>query len=168
LFLLNPLPIYPLDGGRLMQCVLWPMVGHFRSMMIETSVGMAGSIALGLVSLALQYWLLAACMMVCLLQSYQRRLVLSETGAEDWRDSFDFGSSLFPEEKPRRKRLSRRVIRRARRIAQQEKALRDRLDEILAKVSKTGMTSLSWVEKRALKKATRQHQRCEVELSKFQ
>jgi hypothetical protein len=75
---------------------------------------------------------------------------------------------LFAEEKPRRKRLSRRVIRKARRIAQQEKAVRDRIDEILAKVSKTGMTSLTWVERRALKKATQQCRRSETELSKFQ
>jgi Zn-dependent protease len=168
LFLLNLLPIFPLDGGRMMQCVIWPMGGHFRSLMIETSVGMAGAVAVGLVSLAVQYWLLAVCMMFCFFQAYQRRLILNESGGEDWRDSFDFSSSLFAEEKPRRKRLSRRVIRKARRIAQQEKAVRDRIDEILAKVSKQGMTSLTWVERRALKKATQQCRRSETELSKFQ
>jgi Zn-dependent protease len=168
LFLLNLIPIFPLDAGRMMQCVIWPMVGHFRSLMIETSVGMAGAVAMGLVSLAVGYWVIAVCMMFCFFQAYQRRLILNESGGEDWRDSFDFSSSLFGEEKPRRKRLSRRVIRRARRIAQQEKAVRDRIDEILAKVSKTGITSLTWVERRALKRATQQCRRSETELSKFQ
>jgi stage IV sporulation protein FB len=168
LLLLNLLPIFPLDGGQILHTVLWPMVGHFRSLMIETSVGMAGAVAVGLVSLAMQGWLLAFCMMFCVYQAYQRRMVLNEGGGEDWRDSFDFSSSLFTDEKPKRKRLSRRVIRKARRIAQQEKAVRDRIDEILAKVSKTGMPSLTWVERRALKKATQQCRRSETELSKFQ
>jgi stage IV sporulation protein FB len=168
LLLLNLLPIFPMDGGRILHTVLWPMVGHFRSLMIETSVGMAGAVAVGLVSLAAQEWWLAVCMMFCFYQSYQRRIILNESGGEDWRDSFDFSSSLFADEKPRRKRLSRRVIRKARKIAQQEKAVRDRIDEILAKVSKTGMPSLTWVERRALKKATRQCQRSEIEFSKFQ
>jgi Zn-dependent protease len=168
LFLLNLVPIFPLDGGRMMQCVIWPMAGHFRSLMIETSVGMAGAVAVGLVSLATGYYVVAVCMMFCFFQAYQRRLILNESGGEDWRDSFDFSSSLFGEEKPRRKRLSRRTVRKARRIAQQEKAVRDRIDEILAKVSKTGITSLTWVERRALKKATQQSRRSETELSKFQ
>jgi stage IV sporulation protein FB len=168
LLLLNLLPIFPMDGGRILHTALWPMVGHFRSLMIETTVGMGGSVALGLVSLAAQEWLFAACMLFCLFQSYQRRMILNESGGEDWRDSFDFSSSLFTDEKPKRKRLSRRVIRKARKIAQQEKAVRDRIDEILAKVSKTGMTSLRWGERRALKKATNQCRKTEIEFSKFQ
>jgi stage IV sporulation protein FB len=168
MLLLNLLPIHPLDGGRLLQSVLWPMLGHFRSMMIETTVGMAASIAIGLVSLATGYWSMAACMMFCFYQSYHRRVLLNEGADEDWRESFDFGSSLFADEKPRRKRLSRRVIRKARRIAMQEKAVRDRIDAILAKVSSQGMTSLTWIERRNLRKATQRHRRSETEISKFQ
>jgi stage IV sporulation protein FB len=168
LLLLNLLPIFPLDGGRLLQSTLWPMVGHFRSQLIETTAGMAGAVAMGLVSLATQEYFLAACMMFCCFESYQSRLLLHESMSEDWKDSFDFSSSLFAEERPRRRRLSRRVIRRARRIAQAEKAARDRIDAILAKVSAGGMNSLSWIERRTLRKTTQQQQRRETEMSRFQ
>ena len=100
-------------------------------------------------------------------ESYQYRMLLHESMPEDWKDSFDFSSSLFAEERPRRKRLSRRVIRRARKISQQEKAARDRIDQILAKVSAGGLNSLTWVERRVLKKTTQQQRRREDEMSKF-
>jgi stage IV sporulation protein FB len=169
LLLLNLLPIYPLDGGRMLQAMLWPMVGNFRSTLIEANVGIAGSVGVGLVALACQGWFLAAAMMCCCFQAYQRRVVLHETGPEDWSETFDFSGSLLTEEKPRRRRrLSRRVIRRARKIAQMEKAARDRIDAILAKVSARGMPSLNWRERRALRKATAKHQRTEDEISRFQ
>jgi hypothetical protein len=50
----------------------------------------------------------------------------------------------------------------------QEKAVRDRIDAILAKVSSQGMTSLTWIERRKLYKATQRHRRTESEISKFQ
>jgi stage IV sporulation protein FB len=168
LLLLNLLPIFPLDGGRLLQSVLWPMVGHFRSQMIESTVGMGGAVAMGLVSLALPEYFLAAGMIFCCYESYQSRLLLHESVSEDWKDSFDFSSSLFTDERPRRRRLSRRVIRKARKIAQAEKAARDRIDAILAKVSAGGMNSLTWIERRTLRKTTQEQRRRETEMSRFQ
>jgi Zn-dependent protease len=169
LFLLNLLPIYPLDGARMMQAVLWPMIGNFRSTLVEANVGLVGAIMLGLIALACQLWLVAAAMMCCCFQAYQRRMILHESGPEDWSESFDFSGSLLSDEKPRRRRrLSRRVIRRARKIAQAEKAARDRIDAILAKVSTGGMQSLKWADRRALRKATAKHQRTEDEISRFQ
>jgi Zn-dependent protease len=171
LLLLNLLPIFPLDGGRMLQAMLWPMAGNFQSMLIEANVGMVGAVVVGLVALvalAVQGWLLAACMAFCCYESYQRRMALHEGGGEDWRETVDFSGSLFTEEKPRRRRLSRRVIRRARKIALAEKAARDRIDAILAKVSARGMASLTWLERRTLRKATLQHRRSETEISRIQ
>jgi Zn-dependent protease len=168
LLLLNLLPIFPLDGGRMAQAVLWPIFGHYRSLILETTGGLAGAVIMGLVALAMREYVLAAGMLFCFFQAYQCRLLLHESGTEDWKDSFDFGSSLFPEERTRRRHLSRRVIRKARKIAQNEKAARDRVDAILAKVSLGGLNSLTWTERRLLHRTTQQQRRRETEMSRFQ
>jgi Zn-dependent protease len=168
LLLLNLLPVFPLDGARMLQSTLWPILGQFRSQVIETTVGMAMAVAVGLLALAMQEYFLTACMMFCCYESYQSRLLLHENMSEDWKDSFDFSSSLFAEERPKRRRLSRRIIRKARKISQQEKAARDRIDAILAKVSVGGLTSLTWIERRALRRTTQQQRRRETEMSRFQ
>jgi Zn-dependent protease len=168
ILLLNLLPILPLDGGHLLQALLWSAVGNFRSMLIATTVGIGGSVVVGILSVS-QYWFIAAFMIFCLYESYRQRLILRENGPEDWRDSFDYSQSLFdPPSEPRRRRLSRRVIRKARKIASCEKAARDRIDAILAKVSARGLPSLTWYERRTLRKTTEQHRRSESELSQFQ
>lgn len=174
LLLVNLLPIFPLDGGQMLQVMLAGMVGHFRSLMLTTAAGMAGSIAVGLTSLAFvgswaQGWFMAAFMAFCFLECYRQRLALRETGSDDWHESIDYSASLFaPPEERNRRHLSRRAIRKARKIAQQEKAQRDRVDAILAKVSARGMLSLTWSERRTLHKATEAHRRRELELSQFQ
>lgn len=171
LLLFNLLPIYPSDGAQMLQAALWPLVGQFRSMLIATTAGMAGSVMLGVVGLAMGSWgwFIAGLCVWMFYESYQRRMLLRETGPDDWREAVDFGASLYTQPEPRRrKHLSRHIIRKARRIAQQEKFLRDRIDAILAKVSAHGMGSLTWLERRTLRKATAQHRRSELELSRFQ
>jgi Zn-dependent protease len=51
LLLFNILPIYPLDGGQILQALLWFVIGRGRSLMVAAVIGMAG--ALGLVGLAI-------------------------------------------------------------------------------------------------------------------
>ncbi|HEY1922115.1 MAG TPA: site-2 protease family protein [Tepidisphaeraceae bacterium] len=170
ILLLNLLPILPLDGGHMLQSVLWSIVGNFRSMVIATSAGIAGAVIFGIVSMPSQSWFIAAFMIFCLYECYRQRVILRENGPEDWRESFDFSQSLFdPQPEPRRRRrLSRRAIRKARKIANQEKAIRDRIDEILAKVSAQGLPALNWYERRTLRKTTEAQRRRESELSQFQ
>jgi Zn-dependent protease len=47
LLVFNMLPIYPLDGGQILQSLLWFIVGRGRSMMIAAGIGIAGCLALG-------------------------------------------------------------------------------------------------------------------------
>jgi Zn-dependent protease len=51
LLIFNLLPIYPLDGGQILQALLWFVVGRARSLKISAVIGLVG--AAGLIALAL-------------------------------------------------------------------------------------------------------------------
>ncbi len=51
LLIFNMLPIYPLDGGQILQALLWFVVGQGRSLMVSGIIGLAG--AAGVIVLAL-------------------------------------------------------------------------------------------------------------------
>jgi Zn-dependent protease len=171
LLVINLIPVHPLDGGQMLQTALWPALGNFRSRLTSSGIGIAVSIIGSLASLvcAVWAWPLIFLFMYTFYDCYQRRLVVHENGPEEWGESLGFGDNFFDRPEPvRRRRLSRRVIHKARRIAASEAAARQHIENILAKVSAKGLPSLNFFERRALHKATQKQRRSETELSRFQ
>jgi hypothetical protein len=60
--------------------------------------------------------------------------------------------------------LNKRVVRRAQKREADERAERERVDAILSKVSHEGMNSLTWWERRALRRATERQRKRDVDL----
>ncbi len=159
LLLFNLLPVFPLDGGQLLQTMLWPKFGYYKSMLFATTTGMVGAVIMGMVGLATGALLLLFIAISGFMTSMgmRRQLVaagpygLEEDEGIDYSAAYDTGA-------PKRKRFSKWKGKRAASRAAADRDERQRIDAILAKVSAKGMNSLTWLEKRALKKAT-EHQR---------
>jgi len=170
LFLFNLLPIFPLDGGQIFQTALWPKLGYRKATDIACVVGMAGACLLALYGL--YQWqssgvMLIAIAVVGFLYCRSRRMILRETGDEySSDDGIDYSASLRPDPPRKRRRPSRWLIRRLRKQAERDNAEQQRLDSILGKVSAHGITSLTWSERRALRRATERQRQAEFEVSR--
>lgn len=165
LLLFNLLPIFPLDGGQLLQSILWPKLGYFKSMQFAATTGLIGAAVLIAYGLVMRQFLLIVVAINGGLVCYQKRMLLKETGPEHFTDDEDYSSSFAPEA-PRR-RASKRAMRRTQRLREQERAEQAKVDAILEKVSNHGMHSLTWWEKRTLRKATERQRKRDEELARM-
>jgi stage IV sporulation protein FB len=168
LLLFNLLPIFPLDGGQLVQSLLWPSMGYYRSMLLMVSIGMVGSVLLALFALLAFGGLFVAIIAVmCFINCLNMRRMLIAQGPEEYADDgIDYSAAYENLDRPKRrgKWAMRRAARRAQKLEREEQAERARIDAILAKVSAKGMQSLTWLERRALRKATEHQRQRDLEL----
>lgn len=136
----NLLPYYWFDGGYLLQSILWPFLGGTSALNVTCIIGMILAVpmfALSLVGpnfIGLVFWTLL------FMSSYTARhtmeVVESPASATGWR-SRRWAKSTFSRDAAKRRRQEQKI------------------DAILAKVSAKGMQSLTWWEKRTLRKGSR-------------
>jgi len=167
LFLFNMLPVYPFDGAQMLQSVLWWRIGYYPSTMTAYNIGLGAAVLLALFGLVTGMVGVIIIAVLSGFYTYQQRAMLRDTGPHGLTDDVDYSSSLRTEDQPRRRKLSRRSIKRAQKRAAAEQAEQARIDAILDKVSAHGMQSLSWWEKRTLRKATERQRQRDLELSKI-
>lgn len=157
LLLFNLIPAYPLDGGRMLKSLLWMRFGEIRATLWVVYVGwvfggllvVVGLFGLELLLVFLGVWAIAQC------ENERRQLMdrgsgyLPDFPFESARRSWHAPvSGWWAERKERRARLFRERAARDRRDREQ------RVDELLEKVTRTGMASLTPKERRFLERAS--------------
>lgn len=105
LLLFNLLPIFPLDGGRLFQCAMWPKLGFYASLNIACLVGMGFSGFLGISALASGSLFMAFLMLSCFLTCLQTRANLRALADEVWEEERYGGGNYSGNSHPDRARI---------------------------------------------------------------
>jgi hypothetical protein len=130
-------------------------------MYISCIVGMTGAVVLAAVSITQKTIFGVLLGVFGFLDCLMQLRILKETQAEEAADPYDLSAAWENPDKPspRRKKIKKRWLQSARKKASRDQAEQARIDSILAKVKERGLHSLTWWEKRTLKKATERQRR---------
>jgi hypothetical protein len=166
LFLANIVILaFPLDGGRLFQCALWPWYGFRQATMTAIIMGFVYMLVIAILGLAVNEIFLLFLAMI-LFVTCQQQWIMLETGGEESAFGYDFSQGYTslesdPPPAPRRRQASfwqRWLQKRAQRKRQREQEVREaeerRMDELLEKVQREGLPSLTDEERRFLKRVS--------------
>ena len=171
LFLFNIILVgFPMDSGRLLQCVLWPRVGYRQATLVAVFAGFITCVVLGVYAVWF-YDFLALCLCLFIWWSCKNQWMILETGGDDaLLGQYDFSqgyTSLERDEPPAPPRVRRvswwqrwlqqRTARKIQREMEQREAEERRMDELLDKVQHHGMAALSDEERRFLKRVSERY-----------
>ena len=167
-------PMYPMDGGRLWQAVLWNRLGYRRSMSISVTVGLAAAVVLGMIGMFVEQFMLVGIAVFGGITCYQEKIKLQyltgggmgserepwAASAGGWRGDAEMdnpdddlrGTSRDPAAAAERAEEQRRKARE--KAAAEQAAHQVELDRILAKIKSQGMGSLTGKEKKVLEQET--------------
>jgi hypothetical protein len=160
LFLFNLIPAYPLDGGQMLQAVIWGRSDHRRGVTVAAYTGFAFALVFLIVSVAANETLF---MGLSLFMLYQCSTRLHQLDSDEGPFGYDFSAGYTSLERddeppPRPKKKLGPIARwwqarKARKIAAENaRRIRDeeRMEELLGKIAATGMPSLTDDERRFL------------------
>ncbi len=151
LFLFNMLlPMYPMDAGRVLHALLWRKRDYETATMLTTGIAIGLAILVAVVAILGQQTMLAMIALFGAFSSYQERQRVRFLGddalaMESWQRAEAEAERESAPAKPSRSELKA-----------QEQAVRDQeeLDRALAKISESGIESLTRSERKILKRAT--------------
>jgi hypothetical protein len=164
LFLLNVLIIgFPLDGGRMFQCLLWPRFGYRQATLAAVFSGFIFMFVLFIAALA---WneVFTLALAVYIFMACRQQWIILESGGEDSVFGYDFSQGYTSLERdqppPPRKRApsfwqrwrQRRAAQKLQREIETREAEERRMDELLEKIQRLGKESLTEEEHRFLKR----------------
>ena len=166
-FLFNMLLVaFPMDAGRIFQCILWKYVGYHKATMVAVMVGFFMAILVGIFSIASNEWMLG-CLAIFLYVSCRHQWIVLEMGGEDSLFGYDFSQGYTSLERdqpaapaPRRRQSwyqrwrQRRAQQKMKLQLETREAEERRLDEILEKIQRDGMAALTDEERRFLKRVS--------------
>ncbi len=163
LFLFNMLPAYPLDGGQLLQSLVWARTDHRRGVVVAAYTGMAFAVVFLIVSIAANEALFLG---LALFMLYSASMKLMQLESDEGPFGYDFSAGYTSLEKddepaPRPKRpgpiarwLQARRARKAAREAEQKQQDEERMDQLLEKIARSGQASLTDEERQFLKRVS--------------
>jgi Zn-dependent protease len=167
LFWLNVLLVgFPLDGGRMLQCILWRYMGYTQATRFVCYTGFIVMIFVGILAIYMNE-LLTACLAYFIYSACRNQLIMLETGGEEGVFGYDFSQGYTSLERdqegvtvrPRRvswwKRwLQARAAKKMQREMERRESEERRLDELLGKVQREGINALTDEERRFMKRVS--------------
>ncbi|MBN9122511.1 MAG: site-2 protease family protein [Planctomycetes bacterium] len=163
LFLFNMIPAYPLDGGQLLQAVVWARTDHRRGVVVAAYTGMAFAIVFLIVSIAANESLFLG---LSLFMLYSASMKLMQLEMDEGPFGYDFSAGYTSLEKddeppppPKRPGFftrwwQARKARKAARAAEQRQKDEERMDQLLEKIARSGQGSLTDEERQFLKRVS--------------
>jgi hypothetical protein len=162
LLLFNLIPAYPLDGGRLLQALIWSRRDYRKGVVVAAYTGFGVAVLFLIVSIAVNEALFMGLALFMLYESSMAlyRLEMEDTGPFGYDFSAGYTSLEKDEEPPPRPRKAgwfkrwrqARTLRRLQRENDERARDEERMDQILEKIARSGKESLTDDERRFLER----------------
>lgn len=145
-------PMYPMDGARLLHALLWRKLGHRDATKIAAITGLvfAGVMAVFAVTFS-ELLLLGLALFGGIICYTELQRLKFESDADD----SVFAASLAMTDPAKPTAAEARAMKKEQQQAKKEISEQAEIDRILAKISTTGMDSLSKAERRTLENASK-------------